>query len=138
MQAVRLRDTLREVTDDPWTLAERYHQVTEAEVTPWYRSQIAMDRARFAEIEALREGRERPALEDPFVNQVGSLMSSMTADLELFRAGLEYVATLTPIDKILERPHIAQRLDEVMRSTTGTSLPMLPGPNRQALLDILS
>jgi 2-polyprenyl-6-methoxyphenol hydroxylase-like FAD-dependent oxidoreductase len=138
MQAVRLRDTLREVTDDPWTLVQRYHEVTEAEVTPWYRSQIAMDRARFAEIEALREGRERPALEDPFVNQVGSLMSSMTADLELFRAGLEYVATLTPIDVILERPRIAQRLDEVMKSTSGTSALVLPGPNRQALLDILS
>ena len=54
LQAVRLRDALRDVTDDPRTLVRHYHEMTEAEITPWYRSQMAMDRARFAEMEALR------------------------------------------------------------------------------------
>src|SRR5262245_18569174 len=137
MQAVRLRDALREALDDPWTLAQHYHEMTEAEITPWYRAQIAMDRARFAEMEALREGRERPTLEDPFVERIGVLMNAMTTDLELFRGALEYIATLTPIEEILRRPHIARLLDEFKQATGASAAPMLPGPNREALLEIL-
>ena len=137
LQAVRLRDALRDVTDDPRTLVRHYHEMTEAEITPWYRSQMAMDRARFAEMEALREGREPPALEDPFVVRVGSLMRAMTTDLELFRAALEYVATLTPIQEILRRTDIAQRLDEFERSSGNVMAPLIPGPDREALLEIL-
>lgn len=137
MQAVRLRDALRAEIDDPWTLAQHYHEITEAEITPWYRAQMAMDRARFAEMEALREGRVRPVMEDPFVDRVGSLMRAMTTDIELFRAALEYIATLTPIAEILRRTHIAQRLEALKRSSDNAPVPGLPGPDRAALLEIL-
>jgi 2-polyprenyl-6-methoxyphenol hydroxylase-like FAD-dependent oxidoreductase len=58
MHAVALRDVLRDRVDDPLALTLDFDAATEARVTPWYHSQIAVDRARFAQIEALRAGRE--------------------------------------------------------------------------------
>ena len=86
---------------------------------------------------ALREGRAPPAREDPFVDSVGSLMRAMTTDIGLFRAALEYIATLTPIEEILRRPHVAQQLQEFKRSSGNVAAPPIPGPDRGALLEIL-
>ena len=58
LHALRLRDALRAHGDDPRALVEEFDRRTEAEIAPWYDAQIAVDRARFAEMEALREGRE--------------------------------------------------------------------------------
>ena len=41
-------------------LAGEFDRRTEAEVTPYYRGQVATDRARIAEMDALRAGTEPP------------------------------------------------------------------------------
>jgi hypothetical protein len=48
IHAVRLRDVLRQGSGDPVALARQFNAVTDAEVTLWYRAQLAMDRFRFA------------------------------------------------------------------------------------------
>src|SRR5262249_17965331 len=57
IHALLLRDVLRRTAGDVRALATEFDEVTEAEVAPWYRAQIAMDRFRFAQMDALRDGR---------------------------------------------------------------------------------
>ena len=64
-------------------------------------------------------------------------MRAMTTDIELFRAALEYIATLTPIEEILRRSYVAQQLQEFKRSSGNLSAAVVPGPVRGALLEIL-
>jgi flavin-dependent dehydrogenase len=55
MQAMRLRDVVREQLEDPRGFAEAWDRVTEAEITPWYRETVVEDRARLQEMSSLRE-----------------------------------------------------------------------------------
>src|SRR5262249_20390633 len=56
--AVGLRDVVRETIEDPRALAEEFDRRTEADIAPWYHAQIVRDRARFAEMEAIAQGRQ--------------------------------------------------------------------------------
>ena len=63
-----LREVIRSHLENPHRLAEAWDAVAQTELTPWYRETVEEDRARFAEIEALRRGaqpapptRPRPA-----------------------------------------------------------------------------
>jgi hypothetical protein len=135
IHAVRLRDLLRDGLDDAYVLAERFDEVTEAEVTPWYRSQLAADRLRFGQMVASREGREPPSPpDDELSRQLASLLPTMALDPELFRAGLEYVGTLTPIQRIFERPEIVQRVATAMEALRDAPPAGIPGPDRAQLL----
>ena len=139
LHALRLRDVLRETRDDPNQLVEEFHRRTEAEIAPWYHAQIAVDRARSSEMEALREGRERPLPADRLANDIFALFSTMGASPDLFRAGVEYVATVTPVQDVLQRPEVQagmRAMREAMQ--TGGRLPPPPaGPNRQQLLELV-
>ena len=136
IHAVRLRDVLRQTANDSLALAEQFDEVTEAEVTPWYRAQLAMDRFRFAQMRALRDNRELPAPADELTRQCASLFATMAADPDLFRAGLEYVGTITPIQNILRRPEIAERIAVAMAAIRGSGLPAVPGPTREQLVEL--
>jgi 2-polyprenyl-6-methoxyphenol hydroxylase-like FAD-dependent oxidoreductase len=138
LHALQLRDTLREAAERPDDLVRRFDERTEATITPWYRAQIAADRARFAEIEALREGRQPAPPTDPLARNVRTLLLTMAADPDLFRAALEYVATITPVQEILERPEVAQRMAASLQAMQGAPPPALPGPDRQQLLALLA
>jgi hypothetical protein len=138
IHAVHLRDVLRRTADSPGALAEQFDAVTESEVTPWYRAQIAMDRFRFAQMRAVCEGREPPAPADELTRQCASLFMTMATDPDLFRAALEYVGTITPVQRILQRPDIAQRLAKAMDTVGGSPPPGVPGPTRAQLLELAS
>src|SRR5262245_16406557 len=75
--ALCLRDVLREARDSPATFAEEFHRRTEAEVAPWYHAQIANDRARFAEMEALRDGGQPPPPADQLARDIQSFLTAM-------------------------------------------------------------
>jgi hypothetical protein len=77
---------------------------------------------------ALRDGRELPAPADELTRQCVSLFATMTSDPDLFRAGLEYVGTLTPIQVIVNRPEIAKRIAAAMDAMRGSGPPAPPGP----------
>ena len=61
VHASLLRDAVREHADDPAALVDACDEATERELTPWYRATVAFDRARLAEIDAIRGGAEPPA-----------------------------------------------------------------------------
>ena len=136
LHAVRLRDALRDADGAPRALAEQFDAMTEADVAPWYHAQIAADRLRYAQMEALREGREPPPPADPLSEQMASLMPAMIGDPDLFRAFLEYVATITPIQVLLERPDVRQRLQ--VAADNASALPAIPGPSREELLALMA
>jgi hypothetical protein len=59
------------------------------------------------------------------------------ADPDLFRAALEYIGTITPIQQILTRPAVQERIRAVREAFKDAPPPSLPGPNRQQLLEIV-
>jgi 2-polyprenyl-6-methoxyphenol hydroxylase-like FAD-dependent oxidoreductase len=137
LHAVRLRDVLRETAGDPAECVRRFDARTDAEITPWYSAQMAVDRARFADIEALREGRPLPPVEG-LAADVRRLASTMLIDPDLFRALLEYVGTITPVQEILRRPEVHARI-EAARAALGAAPPIrLPGPDRAQLLSLVA
>lgn len=134
--ALTLRDVLRDTALSPRTTVEEFHRRTEADVTPWYHAQIAMDRLRFAEMDALREGRTPPPPEG-LARSIGALLMSMMASPDLFRSALEYIATITPAQQILRRPGVGEAVQQAMAAMAKAPPPPLPGPNRAQLLELV-
>jgi 2-polyprenyl-6-methoxyphenol hydroxylase-like FAD-dependent oxidoreductase len=133
-----LRDVLREVGDDPNALARRFDAATESEITPWYRAQVAVDRARFAQMRALADGRDPSPPADELARGIAALFGCMMADPDLFRAGLEYAGTLTPVQEILRRPEVAARIAAVSEAQRSSAPPPdPPAPDRKQLLALL-
>ena len=133
-----LRDVIAETADDPRALVEEFYRRTEGQIAPWHHAQIANDRARFAEIEAIREGRVPPPPDEPLAAGIQSLMASMGSSPDLFRAGLEYVATITPVQEILKRPDVAEGIRLAMGALKDSPPRLPPGPNRQELLALVA
>jgi 2-polyprenyl-6-methoxyphenol hydroxylase-like FAD-dependent oxidoreductase len=136
LHALVLRDVLREASDNPRATVEAFDARTEAHVAPWYHAQMAVDRARFAEMDALRDGREAPKPADELAQRITGLLVSMGADPDLFRAGLEYIGTLTPVQTILERPDVIDRIRAARKVLRHAPPVSMPGPTRQHLLEI--
>jgi 2-polyprenyl-6-methoxyphenol hydroxylase-like FAD-dependent oxidoreductase len=137
-QTARLRRVLRDAGANPRAIAEGFDASTEAEITPWYDAQIAVDRARFAEMEASREGRQPPEPADPLARKILSLLASMVTSPDLFRTGLEYIGTITSAQEILARPAVAQAVTAAVEALKHAPPPTMPGPDRSQLLDLVS
>jgi len=134
LHARLLRDVLRECTD-PGEIVREFDRRTESDMAPWYHAQIAVDRARFGQMAAAREGRPAPT-PNRLAARIGGLMSLML-DPDLFRASLEYLGTITPVQTILERSEIAARI-RAARDVMKDAPPMqIPGPNRKQLLELV-
>jgi len=59
----------------------------------------------------------------------------MSSDPDLFRAALEYICTITPIQEILARPEVAQRVLDATQAMGDAAPFEMSGPDRQQLLD---
>ena len=138
LHALCLRDALRQARADPGAFVDGFHSKTDAEISPWYHAQVAVDRARFAEMEALQQGRDRPTPSDPLSRDIRSFLESFAADPDLFRAGLEYVGTITPVQDILRRPAVVQAVAAAREAMKHAPPAPIPGPNRSTLLDLVS
>lgn len=136
--AVRLRDVLQRGDTNPYALAEEFHEITETEIGPWFWSQIAADRARVAEITAVREGRPPPPPVDELAELIGDLGRFTPADPDIARANLEYIGTLTPIQEIADRSDLRDKLAAVKQSAKDAPPPAVPGPDRAQLLELVS
>jgi 2-polyprenyl-6-methoxyphenol hydroxylase-like FAD-dependent oxidoreductase len=134
VHAQALRRTLGRHLDsvvDHEALARDWHDVTETSVAPFWETQIAMDRVRLAEMEALRDGREVPAREGP----LELLLASMETDPVLLRAGAEQLLCLDTAQAILARPEVASRLAGIGAMPAPVDL---RGPDRAGLLELLA
>ena len=129
VHAQLLRRTVAKYLDDPAAFARAWDEGTEQQVAPFFRNQIRADRARLAQMSALREGRQ-PLPPDP---AVGRLLSAAMQDPVLFRAFLETVTCLALPEEVLARPAIAEAVDRLGAEPP----PPLPGPDRARLLDLL-
>ncbi|HEX6459413.1 MAG TPA: hypothetical protein VF032_10900 [Thermoleophilaceae bacterium] len=135
VHAARLRDVAREELDDPLEFADAWDHITERELAPWYRATVATDRARLAEIEALRNGMEPPGPAD-FQSGLGaSLFRVMAYDPDLLRAGLEITGCLALPEEVFARPGVVDRVVEL--SEAHPPAPM-PGPSRDEVLRLIA
>ena len=138
LHAKLLRDVLRETGAEPRALVEEFDRRTEMDTARWYRAQIAADRMRFAEMDALREGRQPPGPATDLAKAIGALFMTGSADADLFRSLLEYIGTITPAQEIVRRPEVAERIRAVRDAMKDMPLPRMPGPDRKQLLDLVA
>ena len=72
------------IAPDPVALQQRWHDVTLATVDPWYRTTLAFDEGRLAEIDAVLEGR---TFEPTSQFEIGKKLSTAAGkDPEMLRA----------------------------------------------------
>ena len=129
IHAQRLRDVARQGLDDAEAFAHRFDAATEADVTPFYRNQIASDRARIAEMNALRAGVEPPP-PDPGMVAIGA---AMLQDADVFRGMIEVITCLALPQEVFTRPALQAKISEHMNET-----PMsIPAPSRDELLQLI-
>jgi 2-polyprenyl-6-methoxyphenol hydroxylase-like FAD-dependent oxidoreductase len=130
VHATLLRDVLRDHGDDPEAFALALDAETERVVGPFYWLQRAVDVERYAEMTALREGREPP------VPDAGrrAFAVAMLHDEEVFRAYLETVACLALPEEVLARPGLLDRVNQLK-----AHVPLqMPAPSREKLVRLLS
>jgi flavin-dependent dehydrogenase len=136
VHAALLRAVMREHADDPASLADAWDEATERELTPWYRATVAFDRARLAEIDAIRSGVEPPvpAPDDVAARVRAALPLAMSRDADVFRAGLEISSCLALPQEVFARPGLAQKVLEA----AGGEIARLPGPDRAQVLELVA
>ena len=109
LHAQVLRDVARRHINDPEAFARDYDAETERQVGPFYRNQIAADRARIAEMNALDEGLPVPP-PDPVMAR---LLVAASRDADVFRGMLEIAMCVALPQEVLARPHVAAKLAEL-------------------------
>jgi 2-polyprenyl-6-methoxyphenol hydroxylase-like FAD-dependent oxidoreductase len=130
VHAQLLRRVVAAHLDAPGRLAREFAEATEREVAPFYRDQLTADRARLAEMEAIRSGAEPPP---PHPAQA-RFLSAAAHDADVFRALIETVTCLARPADVLARPGMRERVEAAADGAgTGT-----PGPDRRQLLDLLA
>ena len=129
LHAQLLRNVARRHINDPGALASAYDAETERQVTPFYRNQIAADRARIAEMNALSEGTTPPAPNPA----IARLLKAACHDADVFRAMLETVLCVALPQDVMARPYVAAKMAEFERH----ALPPDRGIDRDQLMNLL-
>ncbi|MDQ3735721.1 MAG: FAD-dependent oxidoreductase [Actinomycetota bacterium] len=130
LQAQQLRTLVRKHLDDPAAFAAEWDATNEDAITPYYRNQIRLDRARVAEIDALRTGLEPP----PPHPMTARVLAAAATDGTVFRGLMETVHCLALPRDVFRRPHIAEKLEKA----DPMFRPAAPGPDRAQLLQLLA
>jgi hypothetical protein len=123
-----LRDAVREHLDEPLALARRFDDLTEQECSPFVRDQFAADRARVAEMDAIRAGIEPPA--DP---ETDARMAAVLVEAPVYRAVLETVFCLARPEEAFARPEVVRGVE----AHAGERPITFPGPDRARLTELL-
>jgi 2-polyprenyl-6-methoxyphenol hydroxylase-like FAD-dependent oxidoreductase len=132
MHAVGLRDLLHDMPPDPVALQQQWDEVTIAEVEPWYRSTLAFDEGRLAEIDGLLEG--RPLEPTPEFEIGKALGVAAGKDPEMLRALLDLAGVLALPEEVFARPGVVERVIEL---GSGWRDEQLPGPSRDELVALV-
>ena len=135
IHAVALRDLLRVGSIDvPVELAQRWHEVTDACVEPYYRATLDYDRHRLAEIDAGIDGKAYDP-GDPQYEVSKAWEAAAGKDPELFR-GLLTVATVLDVpDGVLAQPGF---IDKIQSLGAGWRDEPTLAPTREELLAIVA
>ncbi len=130
IHAQLLRKAVHEHLGDPRAFAQMWHDYTEEGVQPFYRNQIAADRARLAEMNAIRQGIEPPPQNGPMTR----LIVAAGSDPDAFRALIETVQRLALPQDVFQRPGMIETLER----HGGEQPNPAPGPDREQLLSLLA
>jgi 2-polyprenyl-6-methoxyphenol hydroxylase-like FAD-dependent oxidoreductase len=133
-----MKNVIAEHADDPYTLALAMDEQTEERIAPWYWAQASADRARWAQMDAIAQGREPEPPSDELGRSIAGLISTMGMDEVLFRCFMEYVGCVTPVQEILERPGVKERLETVMAAKAAEPPGPSFGPSRDELVGLLT
>lgn len=128
LHAQRLRDVVREGLGDPEALVRRFDASTQRDVAPFYWNQIAADRARITEMDALRAG-STPPPGDPVLRAIGV---AMMHDADVFRGMAETTMCLALPGEVFARPGFMDKVapfSDVIPTA-------LPAPTRRQLLGL--
>ncbi|MFI0421788.1 NAD(P)-binding protein [Spongiactinospora sp. 9N601] len=134
IQAEALRDLVRGRTAGGLggeEFATAWEETTERLTGPYYMDQIATDRARAAEMAALRQGQVPPPRRD---TEMARLEAAATHDADAFRALAEAATCLATPQEVLSRPPLTALLDRLPPATPRP----LPAPARSELLALLT
>lgn len=134
LHAVHLRDVIRDHLEDPRRFAEAWDDVTEAELTPWYRETVEEDRARMLEIEGLRHGLDTVSPSDSSAWLLPALRLALARDPDAFRAFAASRACVRRLADSFTDQSLVERILEIARESQP---PPLPGPDRGQLLALL-
>jgi flavin-dependent dehydrogenase len=124
-----LRNTVRAGVDDPEAFAMAWDRVTERDVAPFYWNQIAADRARVAEMDALRNGEAPPARDA----MASAMAAALLRDPDVFRGMLETGGCLALPEEVFARPGFMDKVNAHAGARTWAP----PGPSRAELLDLV-
>lgn len=124
-----LRDTVRAKADDPEAFAMAWDEVTERDVAPFYWNQITADRARVAEMDALRNGDEPPARDA----MASAMAAALLRDPDVFRGMLETGGCLALPEEVFARPGFMDKVNAHAGGRTWAP----PGPDRAELLALV-
>ena len=133
IHAVALRDLLHDMPADPVELQRQWHDTTLATAEPWYRTTLAFDEHRLAEIDALLE--DRPFEASPDFETTRALQAAAGKDPEMLRAVLEVAGVLAVPEEVLGRPGVFERVIEL---GSGWRDEQLPGPDRAELIALVA
>jgi len=125
-----LRDAVRAHLDRPADLPVAFDEYTERLVGPFYRNQLAADRARHAEMAAARD-RTKPPPPDP---DLADFVAAGGHDAEVFRGLIECVQCVSFPQDVLARPGMRDRIGK----WRGETPQPIPGPDRTRLLELLA
>lgn len=133
LHAQLLRHVVRDGLDDPAHLARKWEARSDEVVGPFYRNQIAFDRARSAEMTALRSGDAPPA---PSASPMTRLLAAAGQDADAYRGLIETVVCTALPQEVVTRPAVAAAMAR-LPETLGPP-PPTPGPDRAQLLSLLA
>jgi 2-polyprenyl-6-methoxyphenol hydroxylase-like FAD-dependent oxidoreductase len=134
MHGALLRDTLRDHPAGTDDFAAAWDEATEREMAPWYEATVAADRARMAQLDAVRTGGPYVVPADPASRLRAALPRAAGTDPEIFRAMMEIVGCLTLPSEVFSRPGFAEK---VTAAAARAGDARLPGPGRDELLEIV-
>ena len=134
MHALRLRDVLRAHGDDPRALVAGFDRADGSRDRAVVPRADCRRPARFAEMEAMREGREAGAARQS--SSRGALAASCRRWPRPRSVPLacvcRYIGTVTPVQEILERPEVVQRMAAAREALKDTPRPRRTGPSRRS------
>ena len=124
-----LRTTAQRHVNDPAAFAVEYDTETDRHVTPFYRNQIAADRARVAEMNAIEDGTTPPS-PNPVIAR---FLAAAYHDADVFRAMLETAVCVALPQEVMARPYVARKMAEF----EGHPLAPAQSMTRERLLSLL-
>ena len=134
MHARRLPAAVRDHLDDPHEFATAWDEITEGELTPWYRETVEEDRDRLLEIEALRNGIPPEPPRDDRAALRAALLPALRQDPDAFRAFIGVRNCLALYGDVAADERLVQRVFELAQHSE--QMP-LPGPDREQVLRLL-